>query len=190
MNETKTYLKAKNQIYLSISYDNDILSFENWLGYCKIWIEFARENHNFNLEIRTKSSNFKTISHLPIAPNVILAWTLSPDAVIKQYEKKTPTLNRRIQNLLEATRLGWKTRICMDPILFVKNWKSLYSEMIAKIFSFHELRKIHDITLGSFRMNVDQLKKIRNLRADSDILYYPFERQNSNYEYKQKHKQE
>lgn len=190
LNTTKIYLQEKKEIYLSISYDNDILSFENWLGYCKIWIKFARENPNLTLEIRTKSSNFKSISHLPVAPNVILAWTLSPKPIIKQYEKKTPTLSRRIQSLLEATRLGWKTRICFDPVLLVKNWRTLYSEMISEIFSFQELSKIYDVTIGTFRMNVDQLKKIRNLRTDSDILYYPFERQNSNYEYKQKHKQE
>lgn len=188
--ETKNHLENQKEIYLSISYDNDILSFENWLGYCRIWIEFARENPNLILEIRTKSNCFRYISDLDPAPNVILAWTLSPEKIIKKYEKKTPTLGRRIESLLEATRLGWKTRICFDPILFVRGWKNLYSEMIKKIFSYPELQKIYDLTFGTFRMNADYLKKIKSLRADSDILFYPFKRNVSSFEYKTKHKQE
>lgn len=189
-NETKNYLQVHEQIYLSISYDNDILSFENWLGYCKLWIEFARENPNLTLEIRTKSNSFRYISELTPIQNVILAWTLSPEAIIRKYEKKTPTLNRRLENLVLATRLGWKTRICLDPVLFVRNWKKLYSELIKKIFIFEELKKVHDILVGTFRMNVDYLKKIKNLRADSDILFYPFEKRQSAIEYKTKHKEE
>lgn len=190
LQEIKNYLSNGEEIYLSISYDNDILSFENWLGYCKIWLNFAKENPNLILEIRTKSNAFKYISDLPALPNAILAWTLSPQWIVKKYEKKTPTLNRRIESLLQATKLGWKTRICLDPVLFVKNWKTLYSEMIQAVFSHKELRKVHDITLGSFRMNAEYLKKIKNSRADSDILFYPFQRNNSILEYKTQHKEE
>ncbi|MCB1180378.1 MAG: DNA photolyase [Leptospiraceae bacterium] len=174
--QTKELLNELKTVYLCISYDTDILAFENLVPYTKEWIGFAKVNPDLLLEVRTKSNLFSRIQNLDPIPNVILAWTLSPEVIIKSYEKKTPTLNRRIENVVRAINAGWKVRLCFDPILYIPNWEKIYSEFIEKVFQNKELSEIFDLSIGAFRINSDYLKKIKKMRTDSDILYFPFER--------------
>lgn len=170
-------LLADNPIYLCLSYETDILAFEELVPYTSMWINFARTQPNLLIEIRTKSNQYKMIQGLQPSQNVILAWTVSPDEIIKKYESKTPTLNRRLKDIQAALGDGWKVRICFDPVLHVKNWKQIYAEFIDKFFSEIDSDKIWDISLGTFRINADYLKKMKKMRTNSDILYYPFERE-------------
>ncbi|MBK9499614.1 MAG: radical SAM protein [Leptospiraceae bacterium] len=169
-------LLADNSIYLCLSYETDLLAFEDLIPYTNLWIEFARKHPNLVIEIRTKSNQYKKIQELKPIPNVILAWTISPDEIIKKYEKKTPTLNRRLEDITSALKDGWNVRICLDPILHVKNWKQIYSEFIEKAFSTIPIENIWDISIGSFRINADYLKRMKKIKTTSDILHYPFDR--------------
>ncbi len=173
--ETKKLIKDK-PTYLCISYETDILAMEELIPYTSAWIEFARQNPNLTIEIRTKSNKYNLIQHLEVCDNVILAWTISPPDIIKSYEDKTPVLNQRLKHIELALCDGWKTRLCFDPILHVNNWKEIYSNFVDLVFSQISSEKIYDISLGTFRINADYLKKMKRLRTDSDILYYPFER--------------
>lgn len=168
--------KLKNQkIYLSASYDTDLLAFENVVPFTSEWIEFTRKNQNLTVEIRTKSSNFRYIEKKDPTENIILAWTLSPESIIRKYEKKTPTLNKRLENVTRAISCGWNVRLCFDPVLYVKDYRIVYSEMFQTIFSEIQEAKVFDLSIGVFRMNSGYLKKIQKFRKDSDILYSPFE---------------
>jgi spore photoproduct lyase len=178
------FLKTQSSMYLCISYDTDLLAFEKWLGYCRKWIEFSKERPTLQIEIRTKSNSFRELADLSPTENIILAWTLSPERVIKLYEKKTPSLNRRIENIIASLQTGWRTRICLDPVLFIKDWKPIYSELIHSIFSHPETKNIADLSLGTFRIHADYLKRIKKMRSDSDILYHPFRRNGSAFEYR------
>ncbi|MBP9165470.1 MAG: DNA photolyase [Leptospiraceae bacterium] len=169
-------LLADNSIYLCLSYETDLLAFEDLIPYTNLWIEFARKHPNLVIEVRTKSNQYKKIQELKPIPNVILAWTISPDEIIKKYENKTPTLNRRLEDITSALKDGWNVRICLDPILHVKNWKQIYSEFIEKAFSTIPIENIWDISIGSFRINADYLKKMKKMKTTSDILHYPFDR--------------
>ena len=169
-------LLADNSIYLCLSYETDLLAFEDLIPYTNLWIEFARKHPNLVIEVRTKSNQYKKIQELKPIPNVILAWTISPDEIIKKYEKKTPTLNRRLEDITSALKDGWNVRICLDPILHVKNWKQIYSEFIEKAFSVIPTENIWDISIGSFRINADYLKRMKKIKTTSDILHYPFDR--------------
>lgn len=164
-----------SDVYLSASYDTDLLAFERIFPFTSAWIEFARKNPGLLIEIRTKSSNFTSISKIKPTENIILAWTLSPDSIVKEYENKSPSLNRRLENALRAIESGWKVRLCFDPILAVPDYQQVYKEMFCKVFSKIPSEKILDVSAGVFRMNSDYLKKIQRFRMDSDILFSPFE---------------
>jgi rhodanese-related sulfurtransferase len=62
------------------------MAFENIIPFCKRWIEFTREQKDITIEIRTKSAFSSSLNNVVPHENVILGWTLSPDAVIEQYE--------------------------------------------------------------------------------------------------------
>lgn len=171
--ETEKFLSTSS-LYLCISYDTDLLALESLIPYCSNWIDFCSKKENLKIEIRTKSNNYKNISHLQPNKNVILAWSISPEEVIKKYEKKTPTLNRRIESIQQALNDNWNVRICFDPILHIQNWEKIYLNMIEYVFSKIDYHKIFEISIGTFRINNEYLKNIKKMRSDSDLLYYPF----------------
>ncbi|HMV40985.1 MAG TPA: DNA photolyase [Leptospiraceae bacterium] len=183
-------LSHNHPIYLCISYETDLLAFERVVPYTSKWILFARENPNVLIETRTKSNQYNLIQNLTPVKNVILAWTISPEIVIKNYEKGAAVLNQRLNNIKNATKDGWNVRICIDPILHLENWKEIYKSFIQKTFSELKESKIYDISLGSFRINADYLKKMKKMRTNSKLLYYPFERQQNLSAYKKEKAQE
>ncbi|MDV6234174.1 DNA photolyase [Leptospira ellisii] len=177
--ETDERLKLSKPLYLCISYDTDLLALESILGYCKEWIEFARSRPDLIVELRTKSANFKSIASLKPAPNVILAWTLSPESVIKEHEPLTPRLASRLKNVKQALEAGWQVRLCLDPILNVPDWKTIYREFVGDVFREIPGDKLREISLGVFRMNSEYFKNSKKRRSNSYLYYLPMETRSS-----------
>ena len=164
----------KEKMFLSISYDTDLLATEKLFSITKKWIEFAQKFNNLKLEIRTKSVNYNSIANLKSSKNIYINWTLSPQIVIKKYEDKTPNLKVRIKDLKRAIDNGWSTAIVIDPILKIDNWQNIYRDFIIELFNEIEANKIDIIILGVFRMSNSYLKKIKKSGLKSDIIYYPY----------------
>jgi spore photoproduct lyase len=171
-------LLNKHPVYLCISYDTDILAFENITGFTEKWIKFAKIHKNLKIEIRTKSANFRSIEKLKPCDNVILAWTLSPEEISQKYEVNTPSFNSRLTSVSSAVSNGWKTRICFDPILYLKNWETYYKNCIERTFGVIFPDSIQDISIGVFRISKDYLKRMKKVNPYSVVLSYPFEIEN------------
>ncbi|GAW92717.1 radical SAM protein [Calderihabitans maritimus] len=176
-------LLQKHPVYLSISYDTDLLAFENVVPFASMWIQYARRHPDLQIELRTKSVNYSAIRHLPPSENIVLAWTLSPQEAINEFEQKTPSLNARLKCIKQSINDGWKVRLCFDPILYIEKWQEHYKQCIQETFSILPAEKIKDISIGVFRMPRDYLKNIRKNKIDSPLLHYPFECKNGIYSY-------
>jgi len=175
--EVNRYYKKLGFLFLSISYDTDILAVENLFGVAKKWAEFVK-NKDIKIELRTKSVNVD----FEYQENLIFAFSLSPDIVIEKYEKFTPNLDARIKAVKKVINKGYKPIIVFDPIIKVKDYKKIYSEFIKKIFSEINYRNIEAIVYGTFRMNSTQFKIIKK-ELLSDIYYYPYSVKNGIVEY-------
>jgi spore photoproduct lyase len=175
--DTRALLK-KHPLSLSISYESDLLAFENIVPYVSQWISFAAEQPDLLVEVRTKSANYAAIRHLRPIPNVILAWTITPAALAREWEPKTPPPAVRLENARQAAADGWKVRLCLDPVLPHENWKEHYRTCIRDMFTVLPAASIHDMSIGVFRIPRDYLKSMRKHRTDSALLHYPFENRN------------
>jgi spore photoproduct lyase len=182
-----THILEKHSAYICISYDTDILAFENITGFAKKWIDFARKHKNLSIEIRTKSANFKSIENLNPTENVILAWTFSPEYVVNKYEVNTPNLYSRLKSAKSAISNGWKVRLCFDPILYIKNWKEHYRKCIEDTFKVISPTEIEDVSVGTFRVSKDYFKKMKKLNPRSKILAYPFCNKEGVFTYSKEH---
>jgi spore photoproduct lyase len=186
----KEELKIKKSLYLCVSYDSDLLAFETLIPYSRQWIEFADATPGLLIELRTKSANFKSISDLKPSESVVLAWTLSPASVVERHEAKTPSLTARLRAARQAIERGWKIRLCFDPVLRVKDWDKVYPEFIGQVFSQLPVAGIRDVSLGVFRINSQYFKRLRNVRIESEIISYPFERAGQIFTYSKKEQEE
>ena len=124
--EVDKYLKENSHLFLSISYDTDLLAVENVFGIAKKWIEFAKDKP-LKIEIRTKAIN---IDKLPLNKNTILSFSLSPQEVIDKYELHTPSLKARIKAIQKVINKGLKPAITIDPIIKIPNYKIVYKNFI------------------------------------------------------------
>ena len=177
-NEIVKRVHKEQPLMLSISYNTDLMAFENILPITKNWIQFAKLNLDLNLEIRTKSGLYHSIKDIESSDQIVLAWTLSPDKVVRKYELNTPPLSKRISAIKLALNDGGKVRLCFDPILYYNNWENDYLELFNKVKSSLNLDQVLDITVGTFRMSNDYFNRIRKSKPNSGLFYQNYKNEN------------
>ncbi|MDR1065935.1 MAG: radical SAM protein [Clostridiales bacterium] len=137
--------------YFCISYDTDLLALEGMTGIVRSWLGFAAKKERLTIEIRSKSANFNAIEDIEPEPNVILAWTISPDVVCEKFERGAPPLSARLHSARSAIERGWKTRICFDPTLYFDGWRQAYSNCVKQTFESLSSKDVQEISVGVFR---------------------------------------
>jgi len=168
-------LLAKHPVYLCCSYDSDLTALSGILPHAEAFCRYALAHPKLRLELRTKSAALPFIKHLPAAKNIIMAFTLSPQEIISQYEHFTPSLTARLATAKEAARKGFSLRLCFDPVLDVPNADSLYSTLVEQIFEILSPEEIADISLGVFRLSKDYLKQLKKAKPACALSHYPYE---------------
>lgn len=165
-------------LFLSLSYDTDLLATEQIAPYCRQWIDFASSNPHIICEIRTKSSNFKQLLDLEPNKRVLFAWSISPEEISKQYEHNAPPPSQRIAAAKMAAERGWFVRLCFDPVLPVNHWRHLYNECIDATFDAVPIEQIYDVTIGTFRMSTTHMRLARQRRPHTQLLQRNWETTN------------
>lgn len=176
-------LQEKKKVFLCISYDTDLLALESLAGFVQDWLDFSSKHENLFVELRTKSANFDLISHKKSRPRFTLAWSISPDCVIKKYERGTPSLSSRLDNIEKSVESGWETKICIDPIIYEKDWEKSYTQMADVVKERIDIKKLSGISMGVFRVPSYSLKNMRKAAPDSAFAAYPFVRDESGKSY-------
>lgn len=188
--EVRKRLK-EHPVYLCVSYDTDLMAMEQITGYTEEWISFARaqaapagsDTMPLKIEIRTKSADSLFWQrHTPV-PGILYAITLSPQAVIDAWEHKTPSLPRRLASAREAISQGFPVRLCFDPMIYCRDWELQYGEMLKKVFAEIDMGRVEDVSVGTFRVSQDYLKKMRKNRPCSAVVQFPYQNDNGVYHY-------
>lgn len=176
-------LLTLHPVYLSVSYDTDLLAVESLTGYVKRWVEFTRSHPDLTIEIRTKCPRKDLFSKIEACDRVIFAYTISPDPIIQRFEHGTGSLAARLAAVKAAMEQGFSLRLCFDPMVYISDWKSVYHTMMDEVEEAIDLSRIRDFSVGSFRISESYLKPMRRLMRDSAVVQFPFERKNGYYQY-------
>ncbi len=170
-------------VYLCVSYDTDLPALEKITGYVKEWCRFAEQHPSLKVEIRTKSANSALWGELDPQDGVIFAFTLSPDAVIADYEHKTPSLSERLRSAAAAQRTGFPVRLCFDPMIYCADWKQQYTAMLRMVSEQIDMERIADVSVGTFRVSSDYLKIMRKNAPSSPVVQFPYRNVGGVYQY-------
>ncbi len=110
------------------------------------------------LEIKTKTV---AIDHLPKIPknNVLVSWSLNPDAFIRTEEHKAASLEARLKAAQKVLKKGYRLGFHFDPLLMLPGWKAKYAKLLGKLTSTIPEKEVLWISLGSLRYP-SSLKKI------------------------------
>jgi len=180
--EIERILKEKS-MYICISYDTDLMALEEVTGFVKRWYDFVAKYKNLKIELRTKSASIKIFKDLKPNPNFIIAWTISPKRFAQEHERGAAPFELRVKSAKILIDSGWTVRICFDPMIKVENFYEIYGEMVRETFKEIDSKKILDVSIGTFRISKEYMKRMKNNRKNSLILNYPFQCQDGVYSY-------
>jgi len=108
---------------------------------------FEKQNRHKVLFV-TKSTNVKSLLGIASPRQVIVSFSLNARPVAEKWEKKAPSVGRRIEAAKKLSDAGYEVRFRIDPMVPIENWRESYIGLIDEIF----LKFIPErITLGSLR---------------------------------------
>lgn len=127
----------------------DSLMFENsGRPFSKFVISLFEMQSKHKVLFLTKSTNVKNLLEINPHRQVIMSFSLNADEVARKWEKKAPRVRDRIKAAKEIQQADYETRIRIDPITPVPNWRKYYLRLIDDLFDNLIPERI---TLGSLR---------------------------------------
>lgn len=161
--------------FVALSYESDLIFLDPVLHCLDPWLDFVSECPSTLFELRTKAGILGSLSNRPPLKNLILSWTITPNAIQKAFERGAPPLKARLNAAKRAIEMGWRVRLCIDPILYVDAWDRHYRACIDDAFSLLDPKGVEEVQVGIFRMAKGHLKKARHRFPTSVLLHYPYE---------------
>jgi spore photoproduct lyase len=156
-------------------YDCDSLAMEPVTRFSEYFLPFFENYPTALLEIRTKSTQIRSLlAHKPVN-NCIVAYSFTPPNIAMALEHKTPTIENRITAITRLQEKGWLIGLRFDPIIFDDNYKINYANLFKSIFNRIDLARVHSVSLGSFRLPKDYYRKIRQLYPEELLFSSPLE---------------
>ena len=181
-------LLAQHPLYLCVSYDTDLVAVEHIFGLASKWCDFvtainAVSDNKLTIELRTKCGNIDSFKFLKPDEHIVLAFTVSPDFVTRNYEHGTSSMKARIDCASSLLQRGHSVRLCFDPMIYCPDYRTHYADMIDAVHSSLDMTSLRDISVGSFRISKEYMKRMRHIEAGSAVIQFPFENTGGFYHY-------
>jgi spore photoproduct lyase len=181
---TEDYFRAAEDelkngpMYLSLSFESDLIALESLTGHVHAWSRFAAEHEGLTAEIRTKCGNTAVYRDLSASSHLVFAFTLSPASLIETMEHGTAPLSARISAIRSALEAGFPVRLCFDPMIRVPEWKNKYEGLVRQLGEELPLEKILDFSIGTYRQSDVYQRRMRRRFPSSAVIQYPYETEN------------
>lgn len=191
---------TKNLQNLKLSHDriyhigtgqsSDSLMWGDRFGELTALCEFARQNQNVILELKSKSKNVKFLLENEIPRNIIVTFSLNPQTIIENEEHLTVSLNERLEAAKKLANNGVLVGFHFHPMIWYDDFFRDYAEIFAKILENFKPENVALISLGTLTFTKNVIKKIRERKIDSKILQMPFCEINGKFSYPHEIKRE
>jgi len=161
------------------------MALEPVTGFMDACLDFF-ESKNWNgaaaphLEIRTKSTQIRSLLKRKPLKNTVVAYSLSPGGIVEAIEHKTPSLQKRIDALAQLQGAGWPIGLRFDPLIAADNFEIIYKRMFEQVFERLDCAQIHSVSLGTFRLPKPFHRTITKLYPDEPMFAVPFQQHSRN----------
>ena len=163
-------LLEEGPLYVCASYDTDLIALDGLTGLAEKWTDLAKRNKDLLVELRTKA----VPAALENVPNVIYAFTVSPDEIADRYEKNTPSPDARLKAAARVIDAGCNVRLCFDPMILTDGWQDIYGRFADRAAEIIDFSKLTDVSVGCFRISKEYLSSMRKKCLDSAIAWHPY----------------
>ncbi len=132
-------------------YDCDSLALESITGFAAAFVPFFAARPETTLELRTKSVATHALAGARPAPNIIVAYSLTPAPAAKAVEHGAPPVDARIETMAALAMAGWRIGIRLDPLLWYDGWEADYRKLVGQLAARVPASAVHSISLGPLR---------------------------------------
>ncbi|MCB1191104.1 MAG: hypothetical protein H7A23_11700 [Leptospiraceae bacterium] len=153
---------------------SDSLVWGNKNGVMDALINFAKENPNVILELKTKSKNVGHLLKNEIPNNIICSWSLNTNTIVTNEEHFTAKLSERLEAARKVADKGIKVSFHFHPIVYYKGWEDEYKELVETVIKSFQAKEIAFVSLGTLTFIKPVIKKIRDTGISSKILQMEF----------------
>ncbi|MGZ5030069.1 MAG: spore photoproduct lyase family protein [Methylobacter sp.] len=171
-------------------YDCDSLALEPVTGFAEQFLPFFATLPNAWLELRTKSTQVRSLLNREPLPRCIVAFSLSPDQIAVKVEAKAPPVGRRLDALCKLQDQGWQIGLRFDPLIYQAGYQQQYRELFEQVFARIDLNRLHSVSLGVFRLPESFFKKVHKLYPDEKLFASPLVSQQGMMSYQKELEQE
>jgi len=141
-----------NSIHFFSGYDCDSLALEPVTNFVSEFLPVFRQYPDALLELRTKSTQIRSLLSIEPIKNCVVAYSFTPDEVARAIEHKAPSVVKRIKALKQLQSHGWQTGLRFDPLIYHEEALAQYEMLFKQIFDQIDLTLLHSVSLGSFRL--------------------------------------
>ena len=163
------------KVNLFSGYDCDSLAFEPVTGFVEYFLPVIKRYSNALFELRTKSTQIRSLLSLEPLENTVVAYSFTPDEVARALEHKTPAPEKRINAMKNLQDRGWRLGLRFDPLIYSVNFREQYQTLFRDIFNVIEESSIHSVSLGSFRLPRKFFRTMRRLYPEEKLFSSPLE---------------
>ena len=172
-----TAMSSKNDYAWFFSgYDGDSLAYEPVTRFVDFVLPLFAGHQNSWLELRTKSTQIRTLVERAPMENVVVAFSFTPPAVSRSLEHKVPSLEKRIEAAAQLQAKGWKIGLRFDPLIYYDDYKGGYRDLLAQVFASVDAQACHSATFGPFRLPQDYYRTLVKLYPDEPLFAGPLNR--------------
>jgi spore photoproduct lyase len=170
-----TVAQSEQPSWFFSGYDCDSLALDPLTGFVDAMLDRLANMEKLRLELRTKSVQIRALLRRAADPRVVVAFSLSPEAIVSAEEHGTPSLERRLDALQRLQAHGWLVGLRFDPVIASSDALRLYAEFFDQVFDALDMSAVHSATLGSFRLPRAFHNKLVRLYPDSRLLAAPMQ---------------
>ena len=151
-------------------YDGDSLVFEPVTGFVSTMLPFFARRPDAWLELRTKSTQIRSLLAREPVANCVTAFSFTPAVVSRALEHHVPAIDKRINAIVRLARAGWKVGLRFDPLIYVEDYRDHYAELFREVFALLPADAVHSVSLGPFRLPRDFYNRMVRLYPDEPLF--------------------
>lgn len=125
---------------------SDPVPIEPYSNALKYAIEFFAKSTKGRFRFVTKFTDIDTLLDVQHNGHTEVRFTLNTDKIIKDYENRTPSLEKRIEASKKMILSGYPTGFIIAPVFLYDNWKENYRNLLLKLSTMLPENTPHPIT--------------------------------------------
>ena len=173
--EAKLKESPRKEAYFFSGYDCDSLALEPVTRFVESIYPFFAKHPKAWLELRTKSTQVKSLLKADPLPNCIVAFSMTPEPTSDALEHKVPPLQQRLAAMEALQERGWKLGLRFDPMILTEDYHRQYRRLFAEVFERLRADRLHSVSMGPFRLPRTYFDDMTRLYPEERLFAGPLE---------------